>query len=174
MDFDLQHGLAILERTPATLRTLLEGLPDQWISANEGPNTWSPTQVVAHLAFGEKTDWIVRARIILEQGESVRFRPFDRTGHLEEARVKSLDALLDELAALRADNVETLRGWKLGDRELALEGEHPEFGPVTMRQLLATWVVHDLDHIVQISRTMARQYRDATGPWVAYLRVIRE
>jgi hypothetical protein len=88
--------------------------------------------------------------------------------------VKSLDALLDELAALRADNVETLRGWKLGDRELALEGEHPEFGPVTMRQLLATWVVHDLDHIVQISRTMARQYRDATGPWVAYLRVIRE
>ncbi len=130
--------------------------------------------MVAHLAFGEKTDWIARARIILAQGDSVRFRPFDRAGHLEEARVKSLEVLLDEFARLRGENLETLRDWQLGARELALTGEHPEFGRVTLSQLLATWVAHDLDHIVQIARTMARQYREAAGPWTAYLRVIRD
>lgn len=174
MHFDLERSVAILERTPATLSTLLRHLPDEWTSATEGPDSWSPKQVVAHLAFGEKTDWITRARIIMAQGESVRFRPFDRAGHLEEARVKSLEALLDEFARLRGENLAALREWQIGPRELALTGEHPEFGRVTLSQLLATWVAHDLDHLVQISRTMAGQYREAVGPWVAYLRVIRE
>ena len=165
-------AVAVLERTPAALRALLEGLPREWTDADEGPETWSPYVVVGHLIHGERTDWIPRARIILAQGAERRFAPFDRFAQLEESRGKSLAELLDELAALRAENLATLAGWGLTEAQLGLEGEHPEFGRVTLRELLATWVAHDLGHIAQISRVMAKQYREAVGPWRAYLTIM--
>lgn len=172
MDFDLTTGIAVLERTPRTLRVLLEGLPPAWTDATEGPDTWSPYVVVGHLIHGERTDWIPRARILLAQGANRRFTPYDRFAQFRESQGKSLGALLDELARLRAENLATLTGWRLTDAQLALTGEHPEFGAVTLRQLLATWVAHDLGHLVQISRVMAKQYREAVGPWRAYLSVM--
>ena len=172
MNFELSNGLAILERTPATLRAMLSGLPQEWTGASEGPDTWSPYVVVGHLIHGERTDWIPRARIILAQGENRRFTPYDRFAQFRESEGKSLDDLLDEFAALRAANVATLQEWRLDDAMLSLQGEHPAFGAVSLRQLLATWVAHDLGHIVQISRVMAKQYRDAVGPWREYLSVM--
>lgn len=172
MDFDLATGTAILERTPHTLRAMLAGLPSAWTDATEGPQTWSPYVIIGHLIHGERTDWIPRARIILAQGPDRRFTPFDRFAQLRESRERSLAELLDELAQLRAASLATLAGWQLTEAQLALEGEHPEFGPVTLRQLLATWVAHDLAHIAQAARVMARQYRDAVGPWRAYLRIM--
>ena len=172
MTFVLSEGIAVLERTPATLRALLADLPDAWIAANEGPDTFSPFDNVGHLIHGERTDWIPRARIILAQGANRRFEPYDRFAQIRESRGKSLAELLDELARLRADNLATLRGWSLTDRQLALEGEHPALGPVTLRQLLATWVAHDLGHIAQTSRVMAKRYREAVGPWRAYLPIL--
>jgi uncharacterized damage-inducible protein DinB len=170
MEFSLTAGAAILERTPATLRAMLTGLSPDWTNATEGPNTWSPFLNVAHLIHGERTDWITRARIILAQGANRTFAPFDMAAHLAERR--PLAELLDEFAALRIENVATLKGWRLTDVQLALTGEHPVFGSVTLRQLLATWVAHDLGHIAQISRVMAKQYREAVGPWRAYLPVL--
>lgn len=172
MDFDLATGVAILERTPQTLRALLAGLPSVWIEGTEGPDTWSPYVIVGHLIHGEHTDWIPRAKIILAQGASRRFTPFDRFAQLRESGGKSLAELLDEFALLRAENLATLAGWRLTEAQLALEGEHPELGTVTLRQLLATWVGHDLGHIAQTARVMAKQYRDAVGPWRAYLPVM--
>jgi hypothetical protein len=172
MEFNLADSIAVLERTPATLRSLLLGLPSEWIDGNEGPDTWSPYVVVGHLNHGERTDWIPRARIILAQGAERVFTRFDRFAQLEESRGKSLEILLDELAELRAKNLDTLRGWNLNEEHLALEGEHPELGTVTLRQLLATWTGHDLGHIAQIARVMAKQYRDAVGPWRQYLPVM--
>ena len=170
--FDLANGIAVLERTPATCRALLAGLPDAWIRTDEGPDTFSPFDNVGHLIHGERADWIPRATIILRQGPDRRFEPYDRFAQRRESAGKTLDQLLDELARLRAANIATLRGWSLTDRELALEGEHPAFGTVTLRQLLATWVAHDLGHIAQTSRVMAKRYRDAVGPWRAYLPVM--
>ena len=172
MDFDLQAGTAVLERTPGTLRGLLAGLPSGWTDATEGPETWSPYVIVGHLIHGERTDWIPRARIILDQGADRRFEPYDRFAQFHESRGKSLDLLLDELSRLRAENLATLAGWHVTDEQLGLEGEHPVFGAVTLRQLLATWVAHDLSHIAQTARVMAKQYRDAVGPWRAYLPVM--
>lgn len=172
MTFQLSDAIAVLERTPAAFRALLGGLPDQWIDGNEGPNTFSPFDNLGHLIHGERTDWIPRALIILAQAASRRFEPYDRFAQVRESQGKRLADLLDEFAALRARNLVTLRSWNLSDRELALEGEHPEFGPVTLRQLLATWVAHDLGHVAQTSRVMAKQYRDAVGPWRAYLPVL--
>lgn len=172
MDFDLATGVAVLERTPETLRAMLAGLPPAWTEPNEGPETWSAYDIVGHLIHGERTDWIGRARIILEQGPNRRFAPFDRFAQFRESQGKSLAQLLDEFAQLRAENLTTVAGWHLTDAELALEGEHPAFGSVTLRQLLATWVAHDLGHIAQIARVMAKQYRDAVGPWRAYLPVM--
>jgi hypothetical protein len=172
MEFDLDAGISVLERTPATLRALLEGLSPAWTDATEGPETWSPYVVVGHLIHGERTDWIPRARIILDQGANRRFTPYDRFAQFRESEGKSLSELLDEFARLRAANLVTLRSWQLTETQLALEGEHPEFGAVPLRQLLATWVAHDLGHIVQIGRVMAKQYRDAIGPWRAYLSVM--
>jgi hypothetical protein len=172
MDFDLATGVAVLERTPETLRAMLAGLPPAWTEPNEGPDTWSAYDIVGHLIHGERTDWLGRARIILEQGPDRRFAPFDRFAQFRESQGKSLAELLDEFARLRAENLATLAGWRLTDAELALEGEHPAFGAVTLRQLLATWVAHDLGHIAQIARVMAKQYRDAIGPWRAYLPVM--
>lgn len=173
MEFELIEGMAVLERTPATLRAMLGGLPPAWTDATEGPDTWSPYVVVGHLIHGERTDWIPRAQIILAQGASRRFTPYDRFAQFRESQGKTLAQLLDEFAELRAANVAMLRGWQLTGAQLALEGEHPEFGAVTLGQLLATWVAHDLGHIVQVARVMAKQYRGAIGPWRAYLSVMR-
>ena len=172
MEFDLRVAIPVLERTPATLRTLLEGLPSAWTDANEGPDTWSPFDIVGHLIQGERTDWIPRARMILEEGRSRTFEPFDRFAQFRDSEGKSLAELLDEFEQLRAQGLGTLKGWHLTDAQLSLEGEHPVFGAVTLRQLLATWTAHDVGHLAQISRVMAKQYRDAVGPWRAYLPVM--
>jgi hypothetical protein len=172
MSFQLNDGTAVLERTPGALRALLEGLPDVWVACTEGPNTFSPFDNLGHLIHGERTDWIPRARIILAQGGNRRFEPFDRFAQQRESQGKTLRDLLDEFTRLRGENVAALRGWKLSDAELALEGEHPALGVVSLRQLLATWVAHDLGHIAQIARVMAKRYRDEVGPWRAYLPIL--
>ena len=172
MEFRIGEGIAVLERTPGTFRALLEGLPEPWLHGTEGPDTFSPRANLAHLIHGDRTDWIPRARIILAQGESRRFEPFDRFAHERESVGRSIPELLDEFAQLRAESLATLRGWRLTDRELALEGEHPALGTVTLRQLLATWVAHDLGHLAQTARVLAKQYREAVGPWRAYLPIL--
>ncbi|HET7373414.1 MAG TPA: DinB family protein [Gemmatimonadaceae bacterium] len=172
MDFDLATGIAVLERTPDALRAMLAGLPPAWIHATEGPETWSPYVIVGHLIHAERTDWIPRAKIILSQGPIRRFEPYDRFAQFRESEGKSLLDLLDEFTRLRAGNLEILTGWRLTDAQLALEGEHPEFGAVTLRQLLSCWVAHDLGHIAQTARVMAKQFREAVGPWRAYLPVM--
>jgi hypothetical protein len=170
--FDLDQASAILERTPAALHALLDRLPDAWATCNDGPDTFSPFDNVGHLIHGERTDWIPRARMILAQGQNRRFEPFDRFAQIRESEGKRLPDLLEEFARLRAENLATLRGWNLTDAQLALEGEHPALGVVTLRQLLATWVAHDLGHVAQISRVMAKRYRDDVGPWRAYLPIL--
>ncbi len=172
MDLDLGHVVAVLERTPATFRALLADLPDAWVTPTEGPDTFSAVDNLAHVIHGERADWIPRARIILAQGPNRTFAPFDRYAHVRESDGKTPGQLLDEFAALRAQNLEILRGWHLTEAHLALPGEHPALGPVTLRQLLATWVAHDLGHLAQTARVMAKQYRDAVGPWRAYLPVL--
>src|SRR2546423_13842334 len=171
LKFQLQEAIPILDRTPAVISGLLDDLPEAWTRVNEGPDPWSPREVVAHLINGERTDWIPRARIILKQGSYRRFDPFDRFADLKTTR--PLKELLEEFDKLRSENVATLRGWNLKEKDMELTGDHPEFGAVTMRQLLATWVVHDLSHIAQITRTMARAYTQAVGPLTAYLRVLQ-
>jgi len=173
MDFDLKNGIAILERTPATMRALLDGLSPAWTDATEGPDTWSPYVVIGHLIHGERTDWIPRAQIIRAQGANRTFTPYDRFAQFRESQGRTLIELLDEFTRLRAQNVGTLKSWRLTDAQLALQGQHPELGAVTMRQLLACWVAHDLGHIVQVARVMAKQYREAIGPWTAYLSVMK-
>lgn len=172
MEFDLTDGFAVLRRTPHALNAMLAGLPPFWTASNEGADTWSPYDVVGHLIHGERTDWIPRAEIILRRGPERRFTPFDRFAQFHESQGKSLDDLLNEFTRLRTENLATLTGWGLTEVELSLQGEHPAFGTVTLRQLLATWVAHDLGHIVQIARVMAKQYREAVGPWRAYLTVV--
>jgi len=172
MQFQLTDAVEVLERTPATFRALLGGLPEAWTVPNEGRDTFSAFDNVGHLIHGERTDWIPRARIILAQGPNRRFEPYDRFAQYRESQGKNIAELLDEFARLRAENLATLRGWQLSERELALEGEHPELGPVTLRQLLATWVAHDLGHGAQTARVLAKQYREAVGPWRAYLPVL--
>jgi hypothetical protein len=171
MEFILEEAIPVLERTPAVLSALLEDLPKAWVGAREGPDAWSPGEIVAHLIHGERTDWVPRARIILKQGSYRRFEPFDRFAELQSDR--PLRDRLKEFEKLRAGNAATLRGWNLKDKDLELTGEHPELGTVTLRQLLATWVVHDVSHIAQITRTMAREYTEAVGPWTEYFRVLQ-
>jgi hypothetical protein len=170
-DTRLADAVAVLERTPASLSALLDDLPDTWIRATEGSDTWSPYDVIGHLIHAEHTDWIPRARLILE-GQMRPFTPFDRTAQFDESKGKSLKELLAEFAAVRRDSLSTLRGLELTDQDLARKGMHPELGSVTLGQLLATWVVHDLDHVTQVARTMAKTYTDAVGPWSAYLSVL--
>jgi hypothetical protein len=172
MDFNLSDAVDVLRRTPAVVRTLLAGIPDPWWRGAEGPDTWCPFDVLGHLIDGEETDWIPRARIILARGPNPAFVPFDRFRHLAVNRGADPATLLDRFARLRAENVATLEGFRLTPAELALEGIHPEFGRVTMRQLLATWVAHDLGHVGQIVRVMARQYGEAVGPWRRYLPIL--
>jgi len=171
MEFQLEEAIPVLERTPLVLSTLLADLPARWIDAREGAEAWSPGEIIGHLIHGERTDWIPRARIILKQESYRRFDPFDRFAELKTDRL--VRDRLEEFAELRAGNVATLRGWNLKDKDMALTGEHPELGTVTMRQLLATWVVHDVSHIAQITRTMAREYTDAVGLWTKYFRVLQ-
>jgi hypothetical protein len=172
MELDLERGVEILERTPRVLREMLSGLSPEWVDATEGPETWSPYDIVGHLIHGERTDWIPRAKIILAQGPDLRFTPFDRFAQFRESEGKTLADLLDEFEQLRAESVAALNEWQLSDDQLSLEGVHPAFGAVTLRQLLATWVAHDLGHIAQTARVLAKQYRDAVGPWREYLPVM--
>jgi hypothetical protein len=172
MRFDLLMGLAILERTPGVADALLSNLPVEWTTGNEGGETWSPFGVVGHLIDGEMTDWMPRVRIILEQGARPRFDPVDRFVHIARNKGRSLNALLVEFRELRTKNLNELRGLALTAEQLQLTGEHPAFGRVTLEQLLATWVAHDLGHLAQITRVMAKQYREAVGPWEAYLPVL--
>ena len=173
MTHSLENTIALLARTPAALSAFLRDLPDDWTLSNEGEKTWSAFDVVGHLIGGERTDWMARAKMILQHGESKSFVPFDRWGQERESRGKSLSQLLDEFARLRAENLAELRSWKLSAEDLARRGRHPELGTVTLSELLATWAAHDLTHLHQISRVMAYQYRDAVGPWNIYLGVMR-
>lgn len=173
MTFSLDHALALLERTPPTLEALLGGLPEAWTGAREGPETFSPYDVVGHLIHGEKTDWITRARIILDHGESRPFDRYDRLAQYRDRAGRALPELLREFGSLRRDNLRALRSWNLAAADLERRGTHPTLGPVTLGQLLATWAVHDLTHLHQISRTLAHQYRDEVGPWNVYLGVLR-
>ena len=170
--FALDDAIALLSRTPATLDSLLRGLPAWWTSANEGPDTWSPFDVVGHLIHGEETDWIPRVKIILEHGESRTFDRFNREAQFEASAPLTVESRLEAFAALRRHNLQELRALGLTDADLDRTGRHPAFGVVTLRQLLATWVAHDLDHMMQISRVLGRQYTGDVGPWRAYLRVI--
>jgi len=172
MKLQLDHAKDILRRTPSTLKLLLQDLPEEWLMTNEGPDTWSPYDVVGHLIHGEETDWIPRAKIILEHGESRAFTPFNREAMFEESKGKSIAELLDTFAQLRAETLRQLDELNLTPQLLGKRGLHPELGQVTLSQLLATWVVHDLSHIGQIARVMSKQYGEAVGPWKAYLPVL--
>ncbi len=170
---NLDDAVAILERTPSNLNAFLMGLPDTWTTATEGDNTWSPYDVIGHLIHGERTDWIPRARHILA-GETRPFESFDRTAQFVESQGKSLGELLEVFANARRESLAALSEMHLTDKDLERPGLHPELGNVTLGQLLATWVVHDLDHVAQIARTMAKVYGEATGPWNAYLSILRD
>ena len=174
MKFVLNEGVAVLERTPVVLRALLHELPESWTHHNEGGESWSPFDVVGHLVHGEQTDWIPRVRMVLEQGESRVFNPFDRFAQFEESEGKSMTQLLEDFASLRRRNLATLADWKLSPEQLARTGRHPDFGTVTLAQLLATWTAHDLAHLRQIARVMARQYAVAVGPWREFMPVMSD
>jgi Protein of unknown function (DUF664). len=171
MQFDIQMALPILERTPKVIESMLYGLPDEWILRNEGPDTWSAYDVVGHLIHGEKNDWVQRMQIILGEGDK-HFKPFDRTAMFTESKGKTLNQLLDEFKSLRKDNLLLVQSIQFTDELLDRTGIHPKFGTVTLKQLLSTWVVHDLTHINQISRVLAKQYEDAVGPWKEFLGVL--
>jgi hypothetical protein len=173
MRYDLQQATALLSRTPASLNFLLRDLPDEWTRANEGAGTWSAYDIVGHLIHGERSEWILRAKMVLEFGETRTFERFDRLAQERESQGLSLPQLLDEFAQVRSTNLEELRAMELQPPDLDRRGLHPVFGPVTLGQLLATWAAHDLTHLHQISRVMAHQYRDAVGPWTLFLGVLQ-
>ncbi len=174
MEYNINNALEILERTPKTLQALLLNLSESWSHQNEGEHTWSPFDVVGHLIHGEKTDWIPRARLILSDAEHKVFKPFDRFAQFEISNGKTLSELLNEFSELRAKNLEALKTLALTKDDLNLKGIHPELGEVTLKQLLATWVTHDLGHIAQIARVMAKQYKDEVGPWEAYISILNK
>ena len=172
MKFSLERTGEMLERTPAVLRTLLQNLHQDWTMNNEGPETFSPYDVIGHLIHGEKTDWRERTTMIMEHGVSKTFTPYDRFAQFEESKGKSLQQLLDQFEKLRAENLNWLRSLNLSESDINKKGIHPSLGQVTLKQLLSTWVVHDLTHIAQISRVMAKQYKEEMGPWVEYFRIL--
>jgi hypothetical protein len=172
-EFNLSDAVALLTRTPESLDALLRGLPDIWVLRDEGEDTWSAFDIVGHLIVGERTDWMTRIRILLEYGEARPFDRFDRLAQFKESQGKSLDELLDEFASLRRDNLESLKTLNLQPQDFARQGTHPQLGLVTLSELIATWAVHDLTHLHQLSRVMAYQYRDQVGPWSAYLGVLK-
>jgi hypothetical protein len=173
MEQNLQQTISLLARTPAALNALLRELPEEWTHRNEGGDTWNVFDVVAHLIYGEQADWIPRVRITMASGESRTFEPFDRKGHIKLSQGKTLAQLLDEFGRARAESLDQLRALKLRPEDLERRGRHPAFGPVKLSQHLASWVAHDLTHLHQISRIMAHQYREAVGPWSAYLGVLQ-
>jgi DinB family protein len=173
MEHDLKDTIALLGRTPLALNAWLRDLPDDWTRRNEGGKTWTVYDVVGHLIHGELTDWMPRTKRILEFGESQAFEPFDRLAQERESKGKSLPQLLDEFARLRAENLRALGALNLQPADFERRGRHPGLGVVTLGQLLATWAAHDLTHLHQISRIMAHQYREAVGPWSAYLGVMQ-
>ena len=174
MNFSLESSVEILQRTPDVLRAMLSGLSEPWARGTEGPDTFSPFDVVGHLIDGEETDWMVRAKIILEHGESRPFDRYDRFRHWKRNKDRSLESLLDEFGRLRAENLTRLSALKLSPRQFDITGTHPALGVVTLRQLLASWVAHDLGHIAQVARVIAKQYKDETGPWVQFLPVLTD
>jgi hypothetical protein len=173
VDIELADVIDLLNRTPAALNELLRGLPKTWVEHNEGENTWSPFDVVGHLIYGERGNWIPRAKMILEFGESKAFEPFDRFAQFEASKGKTMKDLLEEFERLRQANIRILKDMTLTLEDLQKFGHHPEFGRVTLGELLSTWAAHDLDHVVQISRTLAKGYKQAVGPWRAYLSVLK-
>ena len=173
MKFDLERSIEVLSATPATVRALLESLSDDWIASNGDRESWEPYDIVGHYIHAEETDWIPRAKVILAQADDRRFPPFDRYGHFGRSDGRSLLSLLGEFDQIRSENIQTLRSWELVDEELELTGIHPELGEVTLRELIATWVVHDLTHIRQIATVMARRYEEAVGPWKEYLSILK-
>jgi len=174
LQFNLDLSIDVLRRSPATLEALLQGVAQPWARGTEGPDTFSPFDVVGHLIDGEETDWIPRARIILARGPNPRFEPYDRFRHRTRNAERTLESLLAEFSRLRAANLELLLSWHLTDAQLELPGEHPALGAVTLSQLLAAWVVHDLGHLAQVARVMAKQYRFEVGPWVPFLPVLTD
>jgi hypothetical protein len=172
MKYNQERSYEILERTPAVMRELLTGIGDEWTMSNEGPDTFSPFDVIGHLVHGEKTDWVPRAKIILEFGTAKPFTPYDRFAQFRESKGKTMDQLLDEFADLRKENMTWLRSQTLTETDLDRKGMHPGLGEVTLRNLLTTWVVHDLTHIAQVARVMAKQYKEEMGPWPAYFRIL--
>ena len=172
MNFTIEKSIEILERTPEVLEAMLKNISPEWTEKTEGGETWSVFDVLGHLVHGEKTDWIPRVEIILSLAPDKTFKPFDRFAQFEESKGKTLPELLDEFKRLRKKNIGVLRSKKLTDKNLEDTGIHPAFGDVTLAQLLATWTVHDLDHIAQISRVMAKQYEEEVGPWIKYLRIL--
>jgi len=171
MQYDLQKSLQILERTPQVVEDLLQGLDKEWIMSNEGPDTWSPYDIVGHYIHGEKTDWVPRMNIILGEGDK-HFIPFDRFAQYRDSKGKTLQQLLDEFKQLRKENIIRLKAATINEETLQRTGIHPTFGDVTLRQLLATWVVHDLNHIYQLSRVLSKQYQQEVGPWTEFLGVL--
>jgi len=175
MEQSLGRTMAVLERTPAALDRMLRGLPEEWVRSNEGERTWSAFDIVVHLIHCEHDNWVPRARVILESkdGEARQFPPFDRSGEIYESRSMKLEEVLERFEKVRAENLEKVRSWGLGEKELAMRGRHPALGEVTLAQLLATWAAHDLNHLHQISRVMAYQYREAVGPWRGFMGVMK-
>jgi hypothetical protein len=172
MQFNIQRSIEILERTPAVLNALLTGLNDEWVMNNEGPDTFSPFDVIGHLIHGERNDWIARTKMILESGNTKTFVPWDRFAQFENSKGKTLQQLLEEFEQLRKENLAWLKSSNLSDTDLDKKGMHPVLGNVTLRNLLATWVVHDLTHLAQITRVMAKQYREEMGPWPEFFRIL--
>ena len=172
MDYQHEHAVELLRRTPPTLMALLHGLPDVWTTSAAGPDTWSVYDIVGHLLHGEETDWIERARIILEHGERRPFDTFNRTAMFDAYQGYTLDQLLVAFEQARTNNLATLSAWPITPETLSRTGVHPALGTVTLSQLLATWVAHDLNHIGQVVEVMARQYAEAVGPWSAYLAIL--
>ena len=174
MLFELDKSKEILENTPIVLETLLNGLSREWIENNEGENTWNPYTIVGHLIFGEKTDWMVRVKIILSESENKRFEPFDRFAQLNEDQNRPLINLIKEFKVLREENLNELALLNIVPKDFDKVGIHPEFGKVTLKRLISTWAVHDLGHIAQIARVMAKQYKEEVGPWINYLGILKK
>ncbi|MBW8351564.1 DinB family protein [Bacillus sp. IITD106] len=174
MNFNINEAVEVLERTPKTLEYFLSGLSNGWLDCNEGEGTWNTTEVIEHLIEGEKNNWIPRLKFMLQEGESKPFPPFDRFSHLQDGGEKSIEEKLDEFKTIRAQNIEKLKALIEPDLHLEITGLHPEFGTVKVRELISTWVAHDLTHIAQIVRVMAKRYKEEVGPWVEYLSILKK
>ncbi|WP_020532544.1 DinB family protein [Flexithrix dorotheae] len=174
MTFEIEKSIEILSRTPLVLESLLNGLSAEWVNNNEGENTWSPYEVLGHLIHGEKTDWLQRTKIILSNSEHKTFEPFDRFAQLKEDNTRPIEELLEEFSAIRLENLKELKSLQINDSKLQQKGVHPALGEVNLKELLSTWVVHDLGHISQITRVMAKQYQSEVGPWIEYLGILKK